>query len=62
MKKTLNDKFVEVRKWFFENNDIQDDDILSIKKDAIITTKRCLATEFDNIRFVERISTHHIII
>ena len=54
LKKTLNEKFVEVRKWFFENNDIQDDDILSIKKDAIITTKRCLETEFDNIRFVEK--------
>jgi hypothetical protein len=45
---------VEVRKWFFENNDIKDEDILSIKKDAIMTTKRCFVTEFDNIIFAEK--------
>jgi hypothetical protein len=52
--KQLNEKFVEVRKWFFENNDIKDEDILSIKKDAIMTTKRCFVTEFDNITFAEK--------
>lgn len=52
--KALNDKFVEVRKWFFENNNISDDDVLSIKKDAIYVTKRCNETEFDNIIFAEK--------
>lgn len=50
----LNEGFVEVRKWFFENNDIKDEDILSVKKDAIITFKRCFETEFDNITFAEK--------
>jgi hypothetical protein len=52
--KRLNEKFVEVRQWFFENNDIQDEDILAIKKDAIMTTKRCFNTEFGNIVFAEK--------
>lgn len=50
----LNDKFIEARKWFFENNNLEDKDILSIKKDAIITTKRCLNTEWDNLNFIEK--------
>lgn len=50
----LNEKFIEVRKWFFEANDLHDDNVLSIKKDAIITTRRCVETEFDNILFVEK--------
>lgn len=52
--RTLNDKFVEVRKWFFENNNIQEDEVLSIKKDAIVMRRRCFETEYDNIRFVEK--------
>jgi len=52
--KTLNEKFVEVRRWFFEQNNIQDDDVLSIKKDAIITLKRCLNTQLDNLEFIEK--------
>lgn len=54
LKKKLNEKFIEARKWFFDNNNLTDSDILSIKKDAIVTTKRCFETEFDNIRFVEK--------
>jgi len=50
----INEKFVEVRKWFFEQNELIDEDILSIKKDAIITFKRCLITELDNIKFIEK--------
>ena len=49
-----NEKFREVRKWFFEANNLTDDDIISIKKDAIITTKRCYNTRLDNIEFVEK--------
>ena len=52
--KKFNEKFMEVRKWFFENNNIEDDHILSVKKDAIITTKRCFELEFDNILFAEK--------
>lgn len=50
----LNDKFIEVRKMFFEANELKDEDILSIKRDAIVTLKRCKHTEFDNIVFVEK--------
>lgn len=52
--KELSDKFVEMRRLFFEANELEDDDILSIKKDAIITTKRCYNTIFDNVEFVEK--------
>lgn len=52
--KLLNEKFVEVREWFFEGNDLKDEDVLSIKKDAIITMRRCNNTEFDNIKFIEK--------
>jgi hypothetical protein len=52
--KKLNIKFVEIRKWFFEQNNLQDDEVLSIKKDAIMTLRRCLNTELDNIKFVEK--------
>lgn len=50
----LNEKFVEVRKLFFEANDIKTDDVLSIKKDAIFMLRRCQYTEFDNILFREK--------
>jgi len=52
--KILNQKFIEVREWFFNNNNIKDDDVLSIKKDAIVVTKRCIVTELDNISFIEK--------
>jgi hypothetical protein len=52
--KALNEKFVEVRRWFFESNRLESDDVLSIKKDAVISLKRCSNTEFDNIKFVEK--------
>lgn len=52
--KRLNDKFVEARKWFFEQNEIKEQDVLAIKKDAIVTTKRCLNTQWDNLEFVEK--------
>lgn len=50
----LNAKFVEMRKLFFDANSLLDDDVLSIKKDAIITTKRCYNTIFDNVEFAEK--------
>lgn len=50
----LNEKFVEIRKIFFESNDLKDDEILSIKKDAIVTLRKCFYTEFDNIEFADK--------
>lgn len=50
----LNSKFIEIRKEFFESNNLSDDDILSIKKDAIITFKRCHNLIYDNIEFVDK--------
>ena len=48
----LMDGFIEARQAFFEYNDIQDGDIVSIKKDAIFTTKTCRETKFgDYIEF-----------
>lgn len=54
LKGKLNDAFVDIRREFFEANDIQDDDILSIKKDAIFTFKPCRVTQFDNVEFVKK--------
>ena len=38
--------FKEARKLFFESNDLETSDIISIKKDAIFTTKECKVTRF----------------
>ena len=50
----LNKCFEKVRKEFFEANDIDEDEILSIKKDAIFCLKRCHNLQFDNVEFVEK--------
>ena len=50
----LKSKFVEMRKMFFEANELSDDLVLSIKKDAIITTQRCYNVRFDNVEFAEK--------
>lgn len=50
----LNEKFVDARKWFFESNGLEDSDVLAIKKDAIMTTKRCHNKQWDNIEFSEK--------
>lgn len=47
--------FSTFRLWFGEANQLEDDDILSIKKDAIFVKKFCYNTEYgDHIRFVEK--------
>lgn len=53
-KDRLNEKFIEIRKEFFEANDVKDEEVLSIKKDAIIMLRRCHHTEFDNIVFKDK--------
>ena len=40
-KDSLKIAFQEARRMFFEENDLEQSDIISIKKDAIFTTKRC---------------------
>lgn len=52
--KKLNDGFRECRKMFFESNKIKNEEVLSIKKDAIFVMRRCKSCEFDNIKFVEK--------
>lgn len=46
--------FREMRKLFFESNNIIDENVLSIKKDAILMLKRCNFTEFNNVKFIEK--------
>lgn len=51
LSKDLNDAFVNMRKEFFVANQIQDKDVLSIKKDAIFVLRPCDNVEFNNIFF-----------
>ncbi len=47
--------FKHMRKMFFRANKLVDDDILSIKKDAIfIVSKKCKKCKFENVEFVEK--------
>lgn len=52
--KDMNEGYKHYRKLFVEHNNLSDDDIISIKKDAIFTTKRCKYTDFDLIKFDEK--------
>lgn len=47
----MNEGFKKARQLFFEANKIEDDEVISIKKDAVFVTKRCRVREFGNIRF-----------
>lgn len=51
----LKNGFATCRKYFIEANDLERDDIISIRKDAIWTTRSCRFTEFGkNIKFKEK--------
>lgn len=51
----LTNGFVESRRLFFEANDIQDHEILSIKKDAIFLINKVAGiTEFDGVNFINK--------
>ena len=50
-KESLKQAFIDGRKLFFEANDITENDILSIKKDAIFMLKNCKYQEFGHILF-----------
>ena len=45
-KERLKQAFEEARRMFFEANDLHEDEIISIKKDAIFTTKYCEFQKF----------------
>ena len=50
--KKLQDGFITARKWFIEANEISEDDIVSIKKDAFFIARRnCSKVDFGNIHF-----------
>lgn len=53
-KQALNNGFVECRRIFFINNNIEEDHVLAIKKDAIFLLKPCTQTKFKNIEFVPK--------
>jgi hypothetical protein len=50
----LSDKFTEMRAAFIEANKITDNDIISVKKDAIFTIGKCKRQKFGGIEFVEK--------
>lgn len=52
--KLMNEGFKEARKRFFEANNITNDDVISIKKDAIFVTKRCKQKQFGHLKFEEK--------
>lgn len=54
LRDNLNEAFIAIRKLFFQANNIEDDDVLSIKKDAIFVLKPCFNTEFNEIEFVNK--------
>lgn len=49
--KALSDKFAEIRTIFIASNKITDNDIISVKKDAIFTIGRCEKTKFGSLIF-----------
>lgn len=52
--KSLNDKFAEVRRIFITSNGLTDNDIISVKKDAIFTTKPCKRVNFGKVHFADK--------
>lgn len=54
LSKALSDKFAEVRMIFIAANNLTDNDIISVKKDAIYTIGPCQRLKFGCIRFVPK--------
>ena len=54
LKDKLKNGFVECRRIFMNTNNLDEDSILSIKKDALFILKPCVHTKFKNIEFVEK--------
>lgn len=53
-KNAFKESFIDIRKRFFEANNIKDEDILSIKKDAIFCLKECIVTDFGKCHFIKK--------
>lgn len=49
--KALSDKFTEIRTIFIASNNLTDNDIISVKKDAIFTIGKCEKTRFGSLIF-----------
>ena len=52
--KRLTDKFTEVRALFMMMNQLKDDSIISVKKDAIYTIEKVKRTTFGKVKFMEK--------
>lgn len=52
--KKLTDKFTEVRALFMMMNQLKDDSIISVKKDAIYTIGKVKRTTFGKVKFMEK--------
>ena len=52
--KWLTDKFTEVRALFMMMNQLKDDSIISVKKDAIYTIGKVKRTTFGKVKFMEK--------
>lgn len=53
--KVMMDEFIEIRRKFFEANEIQDDEVLSIKKDAIfLVNKEVFNLDIDGYIFIKK--------
>lgn len=50
----LKSAFIDIRKRFIEANDLDDGDILAIRKDAIFCLKEVSVTKFGHCKFVEK--------
>lgn len=53
-KEQLKKAFKEARRVFMETNELDESNIISIKKDAIFSTSLCNSTEFGEIKFVPK--------
>jgi hypothetical protein len=53
--------FINIRKWFLKENNIADNDIISVKKDALFITKVCHNLEHSGLSFrVKNVYTSYI--
>lgn len=52
--KRLLDKFAEIRTIFISANNLTDNDIISVKKDAIFTIGQCQRVNFGNLTFSQK--------
>ena len=54
LSKQMEEGFKKCREMFFKANDLANEDVVSIKRDALFVTKPCYKCEFENILFREK--------